>query len=67
MDRRKFLTAIALTTGSIALFGKRSLAAILQDPAFQYNSFFWLTHKYLKIIYIICTSEICISAHPFSP
>jgi cyclase len=38
MERRKFLMNTALTAGSIALFGKRSLASILADPTFQFKT-----------------------------
>ncbi|WP_374949413.1 MBL fold metallo-hydrolase [Mucilaginibacter sp.] len=35
MERRKFLTATALTAGSLALFGKRSFAGMLADPTYK--------------------------------
>lgn len=38
MQRRKFLTATALTAGSVALFGKRSFADILADPTYKLTS-----------------------------
>ncbi|WP_183556519.1 MBL fold metallo-hydrolase [Mucilaginibacter sp. SP1R1] len=37
MNRRKFLVNTALTTGSVALFGKKSFASILADPAYQFK------------------------------
>src|SRR5476649_1635276 len=37
MERRKFLRNTALTAGALALLGKRSLAAMLADPVYQFK------------------------------
>src|ERR1700755_2262827 len=37
MERRQFLRNTALTAGSLALLGKRSFAAMLADPTYQFK------------------------------
>ena len=38
MERRNFLKTTALTAGSLAFLGKRSLASILADPTYQFKA-----------------------------